>query len=279
MPEIPAPFNTALATKIGADQVAAWVNCGWRRVMHEKPLWFGMALVYLTFAVLLEQIPFMGHLVLILLTPMLLAGVVLMLQAQETPTADNATATEHPAGLQLYLAQPARQLFQIFSNEEKVFNAVTLSIIVLGLVMLVKILGYLLVGGSMVSGLTSTDVTTLRLPLLLGTLVVSILYFALTFALIYSVPLTVLAGRLPLVAIAESFSICKQNIKPLALFGVVFLALPYTLVAGMLNAVPWLGYVLLVGTGILALPVFVAAAYCSYLSLYPVLATPFIAKR
>ena len=273
MPETPAPFNTALATQIGADHVAAWVSCGRQRVAREKILWLGMALVYLTLAVLLELIPFMGHLVLILLTPLLLAGVLLTLQAQDDEPGHRADETHHHEGFQLYLAEPARQLFQIFRNGEKVFNAVTLSIIVLGLAMLVKIIGYLLVGGSMVSGLTATDVATLRLPLLLGTLVVSILYFALTFALLYCVPLTVLANRLPLVAIAESFAACKQNIKPLALFVIVFIALPYILISAVLNAVPWLGYLLLVGAGITVLPVVVASAYCSYLSLFPALAS------
>ncbi|HEU5337957.1 MAG TPA: hypothetical protein VFU39_01600, partial [Sulfuricaulis sp.] len=56
-------------------QAQSWIACGSRMVLAEKSLWFGMTLVYFILGFLLTLIPFMGHLLLILISPMLVASV------------------------------------------------------------------------------------------------------------------------------------------------------------------------------------------------------------
>jgi len=265
MNEIPSPTDTAATPKGPMAQTADWVSCGWQRVQQQKPLWFGTTAVYFTLAFLLKLIPFMGNLVLVLITPMLLGGFLLAVRAPATPT---APATDFLAMFRVYLVEPGRALFQIFSNAEKIFPATLLCIITLGLVLLVISAGYIAVGGSMISGLTSTDLHTTKIPLLLGMLVMSVLHLLLAMGLLYSVPLTLLDNRLPLDAITESFTTCARNALSLACLGIVFF-LPYVLIVMAFNHNHWLGYLLLLSLGFVTVPVFVASVYCSYLTFYP----------
>jgi len=265
MNEIPSPTDTAATPKKPMAQAADWVSCGWQRVQQQKPLWFGTTAVYFILALLLKLIPFMGNLVLVLITPMLLGGFLLAVRAPATPTALHAGI---PALFRTYLVEPGRGLFQIFSSAEKIFPATLLCIITLGLVLLVISVGYVTIGGSMISGLTATDLNAAKTPLLLGMLVMSVLHLLLAMGLLYSVPLTLLDNRLPLDAITESFTTCARNAQSLACLGIVFF-LPYVLIVMAFNHSHWLGYLLLLSLGFVTVPVFVASVYCSYLTFYP----------
>jgi hypothetical protein len=244
-------------------QAAVWIACGWRLIRERKAPWFRMAALYLVLAFLLKRIPFMGDLLLILITPMLLASVV-------WGRAHEHRADESPAGARApaWLRRPARELGLIFQRTDKAFPSVLLGIITLGLAMLVKIAGDLLIGGSMVAGLTAARLDMPQITTVLGMLVVAGLYVVLAMALFYSVPLTVLANRQPLNALAESFSLCRRHAAALAVLVAPFFAVYLLIVAGFATFPAW-GYLLLATAGWLALPVFVASVYCSYLALHP----------
>jgi len=248
-------------------QAGTWIACGWRLIHEHKALWFRMTALYLVLAFLLKLIPFMGDLLLILITPMLLASVVWGRahehRANELPATGRASTWS-----EAWLVRPARELSLIFSRTDKAFPSVLLGIITLGLAMLVKIAGDLLVGGSMVSGLTAARLDVPQITTVLGMLVVAGLYLVLAMALFYSVPLTVLANRQPLTAVSESFSLCRRHALPLAALAAPFFVVYLLIVAGFAISPPW-GYVLIATVGWLALPIFVASVYCSYLTLHP----------
>lgn len=265
-----SPDKTAPEENRGTGRGIAWIVQGWHLAQEQPPLWFGMAAIYLVLGFTLKLIPFMGDLLLVLITPMLLAGVVAGLAQEKSAVHQNVNgeASSMPALLQVWLAQPAQELISIFTREDQVFAAVLLGIVTLGLAMLVKITGYLLIGGSMVSGLTAGQLSASQITTVLGMLVVTMLYLVLAMGLLYSVPRTVLGDRPPFEAIAESFSACRHNAVPLltlaAPFFVVYLGIIATFAKNH-----WLGYLLVFSAGGVALPVFVASVYCSYQALFP----------
>lgn len=248
-------------------QAGAWIASGWRLIQESKAPWFRMAALYLVLAFLLKRIPFMGDLLLILITPMLLASVVWG-RAHEHRASEPPAAGRAPAWSEAWLKWPARELSLIFSRTDKAFPSVLLGIITLGLAMLVKIAGDLLVGGSMVSGLTAAGLDAPQITTMLGMLVVAGLYLVLAMGLFYSVPLTVLANRQPLAAVAESFSLCRRHALPLLALVTPFFAVYLLIVAGFALS-QWWGYLLIATAGWLAVPVLVASIYCSYLALHP----------
>lgn len=264
----PAAENRNLSAAM--SQGKTWIACGRRRVLEQKSLWFGMTLVYFIVGFFLKQIPFMGDLLLILITPMLLAGIVWG-RAQEGPT-EPAPPPEKmspaQALLQTWIVEPAQELIRIFNQEDKIFAAILLGIVTLGLVMVVKIIGYLLVGGSMVTGMATSQTGLAQFTTLLGMAVVAVLSLLLAMGLLYSVPLTVLGNRPPLEAIAESFATCRAHGAALLALTVPFF-LVYLVILVAYAKSHWLGYLLLFSAGFLALPVFIAAIYCSFLTLFP----------
>lgn len=264
-----SPDTTAPGENRGIGRGIDWIVQGWHRVQEQPPLWFGMAAIYLVLGFTLKLIPFMGDLLLVLVTPMLLAGVVAGLAREQSAVHRdvNAKASSMPAWLQAWLAQPAQELVSIFTREDKVFGAVLLGIVTLGLIMLVKITGYLLIGGSMVSGLTAGQLNASQITTVLGMLVVAMLYLVLAMGLLYSVPRTVLGNRPPFEAIAESFSACRHNAVPLLTLAAPFFVVYLGSVAVFAKN-HWLGYLLVFSAGGVALPVFVASVYGSYQALF-----------
>jgi hypothetical protein len=264
------PGKIAPGENRGIGQGTAWIVQGWRRVQEQPPLWFGMAVIYLVFGFTLKLIPFMGDLLLVLITPLLLASVVAVLAREKSAVHEsmNSKTDSMPALLQAWLSQPAQELISIFIREDKVFGAVLLGIVTLGLVMLVKITGYLLIGGSMVSGLTAGQLNASQLTTVLGMLVVAMLYLGLAMGLLYTVPRTVLGNRPPFEAIADSFIACRDNAVPLLTLAAPFFIVYLVIIAAFAKN-HWLGYLLMFSAGGVALPVFVASVYCSYLALYP----------
>lgn len=262
-----APADDSGTPGAGLGQARAWIACGRGLVLQQPSLWYGMAAVYIVLGFLLTLIPFMGHLLLILITPMLLAGVIWG-RAYPHPAEAAAPASSAPAMFQAWIAQPAQELLRIFTQEDRIFGAVLLGIVTLGLVMAVKIVGYLLIGGSMISGLAAGQAAGTQLTTLLGMALVAGLSVVLGMGLLYSVPLTVLGERQPLDAVVESFTACRENARPLlALVAPFFLV--YVVILAAFAKYPWLGSLLLISIGLLTLPLFVAAVYCSYLTLFP----------
>ena len=264
------PDRTTSGLTAGTSQGIAWIAQGWHLVLTRKPIWFGMAAIYLVLGFVLKLIPFMGDLLLVLISPMLLAGLIdgLARPHGQGRAGPNGTLASQPSPLQAWLVLPAQELTCIFNQESKVFGAVLLGIVTLGLVMLVKITGYLLIGGSMLSGLTAGQLSTAQITTVLGMGLITVLYLVLAMGLFYSVPLTVLMNRTPFEAIAESFTACRNHAVPLLALTVPFF-LVYVVILATLTKSLWLGFLLVFSAGLVALPVFVASAYCSYQALFP----------
>jgi hypothetical protein len=264
------------AANVPASQGRAWLNCGFTAVDRRPEHWLGMALVYLLIAFALKLIPFVGDLLLILISPLLLAGAFLSARNQADAAPDTAPSPGRAAWaardwgrlIEVALFAPARTLFQVLRREEYAFATVFLCILTLGTVMVVGIMEYLLTGGSIISGLASSSLSApLSALLIVRMLVLVALYILVAMALFYLVPLTLFEGMTPMAAMAESFAACRHNAGAhLWLLGTFLVPAVLILYVSALWHVA--GYVLVFTLGLLALPVFVAGAWCSYTTLY-----------
>lgn len=249
------------------DRAWGWIAGGQRLVSQDSSLWYGMAAVYFALAFLLKLIPLGGTLLLILITPMLLAGVLWGQErvrgAEPRPAPSNTSAA---ALFQAWVARPAQELLRIFSHEEKVYPAVLLGMVTLGLAIFVLIPRDWFVGGSMVSGLAASG-SGVPYLMILKIAVVAALYVLLAMGLLFSVPLTVIGERLPLASIGESFAACRAHPTPLLGLVAPFFLVYFLILLAFARAA-WLGYLLTFSVGLLTLPLFVAAVYCCYLELF-----------
>jgi hypothetical protein len=264
--------------KARAKQSVDWIVCGWRLFRTQTGLWLGMALIYLVLAILVRRIPFLGDLVLILVSPMLLVGTLLTARRVDTSaTIDapvaivgpvNLDCRSSPAPWQGYLLRPAQSLLQAFTNPNKLPAALVVGVLVLGLVMFLKIALYFLVGGSLRAGFNLTQVIAdPRLTSFMAVLAVTGLYLILTMALYFLAHLSVFAEYNPMSAMTESFNACRQNLLVLSAFTAAYV-LPYLLIGALFRVSPWLGYLSVFTLGLVVLPNFILGTYCSYKDLY-----------
>ena len=244
------------AGNLHGQRAVAWIRCGWRLMQQAQPLWLGMASTYLALGAVLEHIPFAGHLLLVLLSPMLLAGALYTLA--EAPVAPSGRAYVRHVGA------AARQLMQAFATEARAYPTVLMGILVVGLVVLLEIAQYFIGTGSFAAewaaarhGAAQIATTVLRL------IASGVLYALLGMALFYAVHRMVYGHREPLTAIADSFAAARRNARALAALALIYL-IPYFVIAAAFGAARWLGYLALFGVGLFALPTIVLASFCSY---------------
>lgn len=238
------------------QRAVGWIRCGWQRLRQTPSLWFGMAGIYLALGVGLEQIPFAGHLLFVLLSPMLLAGALYSLtQTSEAPP--GLTDVRH-------IRAAARQLTQAFATEARTYPAVMMGILVVGLVVVLAIAQHFIGAGSFAAEWAAARHGAVQTASAIVRVVASgALHALLGMALFYAVHRMVYGHREPLAAIADSFVAARQHVRALAVLALIFL-IPYIVIAAAFSVARWLGYLALFTVGLAALPTLVLASYCSY---------------
>lgn len=238
-----------------------WIALGWRVFKDHKPLWLTMALFYLLLALLLDQIPFIGYLVLVLITPLLASGALRLggdlagdaPKAGRNPTVNpvvNADWKEKGRSLTL---GALKALFQTFYDPGKTLAVMVIATLLLGAVVVVQILAQLLkVGGSGLVAAGGVGITV-WLPALLGLLLIWLLKTILVFIALYAVYLVTLREESPLAAIEHAGRASVQNAGAVAALALL-LTLPLMLV-GYFSA---LAFLLL---GLIALPLLINSVY------------------
>lgn len=238
-----------------------WARIGWEATRRDVPFWIGMSALYLIPAALLLRLPFAGPLLVVLLSPMLLAGALLAAERHRH------TATGTP--VDQWLKRPFEKLTAALTDPAHVYPAVLMGIVTLGLVVVVFIIEHL-VGLTSLNSLRSAASlgAVPAASLLLGVLVAGLLQVLLLMALFYAVHRTTFAGRDPLTAMGESFHACWRH--PWAITGLAGVyALPYLLIVAGFGISALLGYILLLTVGLACLPAFVLASYVSYRQIFP----------
>lgn len=269
---------------IHANRVAArhgweWVKHGVTLFRKEPKLWLAMAFLYLVLAVALEQIPFIGWLVLALFTPTLMLGALPVAAALDGPGLPASavpvlSAPYNPRAWLLYLRnlfnQALNRLLQGFASEDKLLPIMVISTLLLGGLVVIRILAQLLkVGSASLPTLLSGGVgPTIWLPMLLGLAVILALEALLVMAFLYTAPLILFRREYPLPAIEASFSGTLNNLGAFAVFAAVFWIVSQIAHTLFLMLVFPFDYLAFFAIGLVSLPVFIAALYTSYRDLY-----------
>jgi hypothetical protein len=269
---------------IRANQVSAkngwgWVMRGMAMFRMEPTLWLAMAFVYLAMAIVLGQIPFIGWLILVLLTPLFMLGALSVAQALAGPGLPASALPTPPAGLNVrtwanylrdLLTRAARRLFQGFADEDKLLPVMVISTLLLGGVVVVRILAQLLkVGGAALPAMFSGSVgPTVWITAVIGLVVVLTLETLLLMAFLYTVPLILFRREHPLPSIESSFTGALHNLGAFAIFISVFAVTGETLRILFLLFVFPFDYLAFFFVGLVALPVFIAGLNASYQDLF-----------
>ena len=256
-----------------------WVKHGVVLFRQEPVLWLAMAFVYLSMAILLSQIPFIGWLILVLFTPLCMLGALPVTQAQDVsglpanavPTPPAAREFRHWGNyLRDLLTHAARRLFSGLTQEDRLLPIMVISTLLLGGVVIINILAQLLkVGGAALPAMLAGSVgPTVWITALIGLLVVLSLETLLLMAFLYTVPLILFRREHPLPSIELSFSSALNNLGAFALFASVFAGIGEAMrVLFLLFVFPY-DYLVFFLVGLVALPVFITSLSASYQDLF-----------
>lgn len=265
-------------------QAVDWLLNGWALVRQQPGLWLGLAFVYLLLAMLLEQIPFIGWLILLLVTPVLLMSVLPIARGQLEGQLPDDALTPAPQKFNvrdpnswkepvLYLRdlflRSARHLFRGFASDRHLLPVMVASTLLLGGVIVIKLLAALLKAGSSLHAMWLGSVTpSVWLPDLVATLFVLTLLILLIMTVLYTVPLILFRGEHPLPAFEASFFAARNNLGAFVVFAGGFLLLAVLArVMFFFLSFP-LDYLLFLLIGLVALPILTGALYASYRDLF-----------
>lgn len=265
--------------RVPAKNGWGWVRHGMALFRRAPVLWLAMAVVYLSMAILLSQIPFIGWLILVLLTPLCMLGALPVAQAQDGAEPPTHVVPTAPAMsefrlwgtyLRDLLTHAAQRLFNGFKEEDKLLPIMVISTLLLGGVVVVNILAQLLkVGGAALPAMFAGSVgPSVWITALIGLVVVLSLETLLLMAFLYTVPLILFRREQPLPSIELSFTGALNNLGAFAVFASVFAAIAETLrVLFLLLTFPY-DYLAFFVVGLVALPVFIAGLNASYQDLF-----------
>jgi hypothetical protein len=249
-----------------ARQGWAWINAGWRLFQKDHALWLAMALVYLVMVIAFDQVPFIGYLLLILITPIFAAGALLVSGELDADPTSRRGLEQNLAGwkdkLKRLFARALKQLFRVFHDPEKTLAVMVVATLALGAAVMIQILAQLLkVGGAALPAMAAGSVgVKIWLPALISLILIWLLKLVLILSTLFAVYRIVAHDETPLAALENSIKTCAKNPFPLAIMAVILL-LPLMLLAQ-------LGYIILFVGGVLALPVLITSVYASAKEVY-----------
>lgn len=265
--------------QVPATRGWVWILRGFAQFRQQPILWLAMAFVYLAMAIGLGLIPFVGWLLLVLFTPLLMLGALPVAQALAGAGLPGSAVPELPVERNLrnwlhylrdLLTRAARRLFQGFANEDKVLPVMVISTLLLGGVVVVRILAQLLkVGGATWPAMFSGSVSpTVWVTAIIGLIVVLTLETLLLMAFLYTMPLILFRREHPLPSIEFSFSAALKNLGAFILFiGVFGITGEILRILFLLLIFPF-DYLAFFLVGLVALPVFIAGLNASYQELF-----------
>lgn len=217
-----------------------WIASGWDLFKRNPGVWILIFIIFAAIVVLCSWVPFIGFVAMYILTPVLIAGVML-----------GCASLERGGSL---------EVTHLFAG----FREKTGSLVVVGLLYLVGIAAILLVVGlafgfslvPMFMGQEPPQAGSALALALLAVLVMLALSIPLVMAVWFAAPLVALHDMAPVEALKASFFGCLKNVLPFLIYGVILVVLGFF--ATLLLFLGWL----ILG------PVLLASVYTGYRDIF-----------
>lgn len=265
--------ETSAIKTFGIAHGLSWLHAGLRVYGKAPAVWATLALVYLAIGFLLNLLPFVGRLVMVLLTPLFAAGAFALAAELERATPTEPPPTPSPQARVRAVAelfkQAASRLFGAFNDLDRALPFMIVGAFALGGVVFIQILVQSLkVGTHTLSVLFGGAIAiTALLPTLLGLITVVAIEIAFAMTLAYVVALILFQSLAPLSALRVSFTTSLANTLPLMAFSVPFL-LGLGVLQWLFSVVGSYAYIAYFVLGVTLLPILIAGLYCSHRELH-----------
>lgn len=254
---------------IPARHAFHWIGCGWRFWRRNPVVWLLVGLAYVLFAALMTRLPYFGILLALLVTPVLGASCLLTVHQQVTqPRARSAVVAARGAAVQARLGRLFRDwlgaLFRCCTIEDKLLGLMGIGFGTMIAGVLIKVVTYNIGGTSVYASVSLLDMGMVQgLRTVVAYCVMFLFYMALIAVSIHMLGLYVIQNTPLSTAVVYGLQACRRNSLP-CLAMVSTLVLPVMFAGLALDAAVYGSLVLLVVVGLVAIPLFINSAYCSY---------------
>lgn len=241
----------------------AALTYAWTQFRRQPLPWLAMAIVYVALAGALQIIPFIGYLVMVLLTPLMLAGAFLSAREWETGAATAPAADAWRERLMQRLSDAVAKLFRVFGESEQALAVMVIATFTLGAIVLLQIVAQLLrVGGAALPAAAAGSVSaSVWVPALLSLIFIWAIKLFLILLATLAVQLAIFRRNAPLHAMESAARLCASHAMSLLLL-VLALLVPIVLVAYLSVPIAYLA-------ALIALPLYVLAMHFTFKTLYP----------
>lgn len=250
------------ANHVAAAQSQLWIVKGVELFRRNARLWLAVSTLYVLLALILLVIPFIGYLVLVLLTPALAAGAGRAAFEMENNAASAPVGTLGERVRAWYI-DAGRRLFHIFFHPDRTLSVMVVATFALGAIVLLQIVAQLLkVGGAALPAMVHGSVSaSIWAPALLAVIVIWILKLAVTMVALFASFLIALHHEPPLAALETGVAACAKNLLPVSVLAFVFLV-PLALLAYVHLAAA-------LAAAVILLPLFINASLRAFRDLFP----------
>lgn len=260
--------NSAVKT-FGVARGGDWLRAGLRLFGKAPASWAALALVYLAIGFLFNLLPFVGRLVMVLLTPLFAAGAFALAAQldQAAPEQPQPALEQAPRALAIValFKQAIARFLGVYNDLDRALPFMIIGAFALGGVVFIQVLVQSLKVGTHTLGVLfggAIGISAL-IPTLLALFAVVAIEAAFAAALVYVVPLILFQNLAPLSAIRVSFVTSLMNALSLTAFAGVFLLglIALQWLFGQVGGFAYIAYFVL-GAGLL--PLLIAGVYSSF---------------
>lgn len=268
--------NVLSCRRFTVRQALQWITYGWRIWKKNLFFWWMLGIIYVLFAFTATRIPFLGTFFVLLLTPVMAAGVLSTVRQQLTRGGLRSTryllrrAKSLKEKLLVLVGRPAQALFKGFTDDDKMLTLMGVGFGTAFVGVLAQLLTLNIGGAFYVTSGTLSNIgffQGVRLMIAYGGMFV--MYLALVAIYIYFLSLFILDKKPLGVALFASLRAFTQNAVPCLAYSAT-LVLPLLLMGLVAKAYPVICFFGLLGAGSIALPLLINSAYCTSRLMYRV---------
>ncbi len=254
--------------------VRSWIKSGWFIVKQDVLFWIYVAAIYMAFALILGFIPWLGPLLLVLISPILFGSTLktthslaLIIKRKMGEGKIRKNGKMKIRFSKRSLTKAPKALFHIFEKMDALIPLLLLSVLLLAAVASIQIIVILAVG---IGTTTSTGMFEHGFPhainVFLAGFLLFVSFYVVGMGMFFAVHRILFNKEMFINAIYSSYMACIKNLVPLTLLTFIFVVPIF--ICTIIASYTYFGYLLLVLVSLAVIPLFITSSYLSYRKIF-----------
>lgn len=252
--------------------VRHWIKSGWFIIKQDVLFWIYVASIYMAIALVLSFIPWLGPLLLVLISPILFGSTLktthsltLIIKKKMGEGKIKKNGKMKIRFSKRSLVKSPKALFHILEKMDALIPLVFLSVLLLATVAIIQIIVMLAVGTTTNIGMFGHGFAHAVNVFLAGFLLF-VSFYVVGMGMFFAVHRILFNKEMFINAIYSSYMACIKNLVPLTILAFIFVIPIF--ICTIIASYTYIGYLLLVLVSLAAIPLFITSSYLSYRKIF-----------